>query len=340
MNDLEEYKMEGRSFISAEKRIFTSTMLHETPPANGTNGKDVTDDVSKNFFKTTKFIASSEITTNKQVVVNDEIKTPTKSFIQQRVERLYGPGALAQGFYVSPRSTKSRETLTNGVLAEKNLNSGNNNFYSSSTLKTELNGTKTTTTTFINLENDENLTARNKKDHSLPVLRHLRPEFRDQLPISPKRSQQQLNNLTVTVENGSTDLTNKKSNGISDTNKNSNHQITNGHSQPNGIVVETTKMKLTEENNKVNGKEYQNGVSGASQVEIVDKNEVQDGNYFLRILKAEQNRLISLAVKVEEDMEVLSVNITFFFSFFVINFFFVWFIFSLNSTVAYNVFVF
>lgn len=323
MNDLEEYKMEGRSFISAEKRIFTSTMLHETPPANGTNGKDVTDDVSKNFFKTTKFIhttASSETTTKQTVVVNDEIKTPTKSFIQQRVERLYGPGALAQGFYVSPRSTKSRETLTNGVLAEKNLNSGNNNFYSSSTLKTELNGTKTTTTTFINLENDENLTATIKKDHSLPVLRHLRPEFRDQLPISPKRSQHQINNLTVTVENGGTDLTNKKSNGISDTSKNSIHQITNGHSQANGIVVETTKMKLTEENNKLNGKEYQNGVSGDSKVENVDKTEVQDGNYFLKILIAEQNRLISLAVKVEEDMEILSVNIKFFF-FFVIIFF-------------------
>lgn len=35
-----------------------------------------------------------------------------KSFIQQRVERLYGPGALAQGFFTSKRLNKSMTTET------------------------------------------------------------------------------------------------------------------------------------------------------------------------------------------------------------------------------------
>lgn len=81
-----------------------------------------------------------------------------KSFIQQRVERLYGPGALAQGFFFK-RSTSRLNT------SDSSFNkSSNNNDVSADNANTE-----------------ESL-------KNLPVLRHLRPEFRAQLPVvSPRR---------------------------------------------------------------------------------------------------------------------------------------------------------
>lgn len=88
--------------------------------------------------------------------------TPThseKSFIQQRVERLYGPGALAQGFFFkrSPNKLNSSDCFLNKTL-------NNNNDISTD-----------------DVHEEESL-------KSLPVLRHLRPEFRAQLPVvSPRK---------------------------------------------------------------------------------------------------------------------------------------------------------
>lgn len=79
-----------------------------------------------------------------------------KSFVQQRAERLYGPGALAQGFY--KRSSSSRLNVSsNSSLSE--LNSSN------------ISSSSCNTSTEIDSFN------------SLPVLRHLNPEFRAQLPV-------------------------------------------------------------------------------------------------------------------------------------------------------------
>ncbi|PSN49258.1 hypothetical protein C0J52_08199 [Blattella germanica] len=77
----------------------------------------------------------------------------TKSFIQQRVERLYGPGALAQGFFRRVRHKPPDETQS---LSEGHVSQ---------------NGT------------------RSNSNPSLPVLRHLRPEFRAQLSLGTRRLQ-------------------------------------------------------------------------------------------------------------------------------------------------------
>ena len=94
----------------------------------------------------------------------------SKSFIQQRVERLYGPCALAQGFFhrssKSPASASSTSNGSNGV----------NNLF-----KTE-----------VQLSSEDA-----ESSHELPVLRHLRPEFRDQLNVAPRRS------LGARLSNGS-----------------------------------------------------------------------------------------------------------------------------------------
>lgn len=81
-----------------------------------------------------------------------------KSFIQQRVERLYGPGALAQGFFFKRSTTKLNATSDSSF----NKSSNNNN------ISTD------------NANADESL-------KNLPVLRHLRPEFRAQLPVVSTR---------------------------------------------------------------------------------------------------------------------------------------------------------
>ncbi|KAJ9575706.1 hypothetical protein L9F63_007465, partial [Diploptera punctata] len=80
---------------------------------------------------------------------NAENTWSSKSFIQQRVERLYGPGALAQGFFRRVRSKPPDEVQEppEGEISQNGIRSNTNS--------------------------------------SLPVLRHLRPEFRAQLSLGP-----------------------------------------------------------------------------------------------------------------------------------------------------------
>lgn len=183
--------MDGRSqtaLISPEKRYFNSTKTSSTNMST-TNGKDVTDNISA-FYKS----PSQRDQTNG---LDIEAKSP-KSFIQQRVERLYGPGALAQGFYSPKRSNSD----TNSVLSERSQNSTNT--VNSKIFKAEYrNGVSATVSapavsaaaTNLGPNELENVHFMNQKlqqspdEKSLPVFRHLRPEFRAQLPIvSPKRT--------------------------------------------------------------------------------------------------------------------------------------------------------
>ncbi|CAF4742522.1 unnamed protein product [Pieris macdunnoughi] len=144
--------MTTKSYISSESKSFSSIQ------------KDEVDQVFKCSYSETNFISGKEfseytITSNeKQVEITKEngekLTSPMKSFIQQRVERLYGPGALAQGFFQRHKSED--------ILTEKSLNCQSP-------------------------ERVRSTEETSPKD--LPVLRHLRPEFRAQLPIlSPRKS--------------------------------------------------------------------------------------------------------------------------------------------------------
>lgn len=115
--------------------------------------------------------------------------SPSKSFIQQRVERLYGPGALAQGFFNQKRQkTKSQcedeKVALNGGKVINHIKSPECLQLSRAhILKRSPNGTVSESTVAETYSNGENC------DPALPVMRHLRPEFRAQLPmLSPKRS--------------------------------------------------------------------------------------------------------------------------------------------------------
>lgn len=112
--------------------------------------------VSNTSFGDTSIINGATEEVESQVI--NSTTSSEKSFIQQRVERLYGPGALAQGFFFK-RSTSRLSTSDNSFNK-----SSNNNDVSTDNANTE-----------------ESL-------KNLPVLRHLRPEFRAQLPVvSPRR---------------------------------------------------------------------------------------------------------------------------------------------------------
>lgn len=110
---------------------------------------------------------TSETTVKKEYSNGSE----TKSFIQQRVERLYGPGALAQGFFVTKRQ-KNRFSSTSEEQTDRSVSEKHS---------------KSMTDPLLN-EEPEPVMKQSTSSPTLPVLRHLRPEFRAQLPIlSPKK---------------------------------------------------------------------------------------------------------------------------------------------------------
>lgn len=107
----------------------------------------------------------------KQEVTSKTNGSECKSFIQQRVERLYGPGALAQGFFVSKRRQNMSFDPSNNV----------------ETNKIEVHSKSMSDELLDNSTSECNM-KQSCSSPSLPVLRHLTPEFRAQLPmLSPRR---------------------------------------------------------------------------------------------------------------------------------------------------------
>lgn len=202
--------MDTHSVLAAEKRYFSTTSQQKTIEINGTS-HDVTDNVNSNgcskfytrsMLHTTTATSTTNGTGNTSLAlvrdVNQEFdangKAKAKSFIQQRVERLYGPGAVTQGLYSpkKPKSDDNQETKTtttttiSTVLVEK---SQNTTFQSTKyVLEAQRNGQFNGLSNNRAVHDDENINL-DSLNEALPVLRHLRPEFRAQLPtLSPKRT--------------------------------------------------------------------------------------------------------------------------------------------------------
>lgn len=205
------HMMDAHTILSPEKRFYSTQTQQKTIELNGAN-HDVTDNVNSNgcakFFArsmlhTTTSATNGSTNTSLALVrdVNQEFdtnpKATSKSFIQQRVERLYGPTAVTQGLY-SPKKPKSaddnnetmaRTTVLSSVLVEKSQNSSNTTFQSTKyVLEAQRNGHLNSSPNNRVAHDDENINL-DSLNEALPVLRHLRPEFRAQLPtLSPKRT--------------------------------------------------------------------------------------------------------------------------------------------------------
>lgn len=151
------------SVTSESRRNFTSSMISEnySYTTSSSHYSSYSSPTSMPSASKTEFTNGSRLI--------PAMKAPSQvspsSFIVQRVERLYGPGALAQGFY-SPRrvSSLSKETKGNNSVGTVE-----------------------------------------KIDDSLPVLKLLRPEFRAQLTLASRKSKSPEAKLTtpLTFTNGS-----------------------------------------------------------------------------------------------------------------------------------------
>ncbi|XP_037946436.1 uncharacterized protein LOC119678590 isoform X3 [Teleopsis dalmanni] len=236
------------------------------------NKNSVTPPVLNKVKSKESVLIESEINTKK--LESNEAKTEQVSFIQQRVERLYGPGALAQAFY-SPKKTHVgnnpiyKEDSQSPELIQKFKQISPNRDYQ------KLNNLRSIQPSFIQ---NRVLSEECENSVDLPVLRHLSQEFRSQLPsISPKRSY--LRNATDKKTNDNEALsTTEISLDLLD------------HS----AVVECNADKL---------------ITNLNNVELKQSNSSErDGNYFLNILKSEQDRILKLADEAEIHIEMLSAN--------------------------------
>lgn len=280
----------SRPYLSSDSKTFASSMIHQNDEVD--HSKDLT---FKSSYSETNFLSkkvtngqkseakymsaeSYTISSNgvsKRVEITKEngeqLTSPMKSFIQQRVERLYGPGALAQGFFNQKRykvKSQCEDYDESKVLTEKSLNCSSDfkyspkrssNLFDESDLYSSPNG-----------EADPNL--------ALPVLRHLRPEFRAQLPIlSPKKTFKP-------------DLSPQKPDLPQEVTEVTSDKVTNGVSVIR--IDEPPKIEAV------------NGV--ASEV-------VKDAYYFLDLEKKETERLLAMSAALEKEMEGLQVRLSIFF---------------------------
>jgi len=158
------------NFLSTQPRYLTDTDHRQKSGARMWNGNGnsngAVDKLATFTSSSTSFSGNGsfyrcekEVTTTptshkesvSRVSHSQEVPSQTSSFILQRVERLYGPGALAQGFYTR-RSHSNTSTPQKETQLEEPAKGG-----------------------------EEGASA-------LPVLRFLRPEFRAQLSLAKRKS--------------------------------------------------------------------------------------------------------------------------------------------------------
>ncbi|CAG5053090.1 unnamed protein product [Parnassius apollo] len=287
----------SRPYISSETKNFATSMLHKDEVDNAkeitfkssyseTNFRQtVTTNGKESRFSSESYTISSNCMSKRVEITKEngeKLTSPMKSFIQQRVERLYGPGALAQGFFNQKRlKFKSHSDEDDSkVLMEKSLNCPDK----------FLSPRKSCS----NLESENIYSSPNEMDSSvLPVMRHLRPEFRAQLPIlSPKKSLK-------------CDLSPQKDQDIPKSidkteviepgqGKTSEVSVTNGVS-----VISLDDDKEIAVKDPINGSVKVNGA------DKVNGEVVKDAHYFLDLEKKETERLIALAASAEKELEIL-----------------------------------
>lgn len=244
--------------------------------------------------------------------------TNRKSFIQQRVEKLYGTTKIL----TSVKSSDSIQLNGNGTITRLNGSNGSSN------------GTNGSITTVEEKENDE------ISMNSLPVMKHLRPEFAKQLQFmsSPKKSLTRTSTGNVLLKSEQqqpiTDQTQFKSENII-TSANNNNNITSlPPSKTNEIsivdlinsesvrkdcdslmdrVVSSPEPSVVSVEKVVNGNcEVKNNITNGKMDSEVKSpnNEVKDGHYFLRLLNAEKARILDVADVTEKELEQLQSNVS------------------------------
>ena len=221
-----------------------------------------------------------------------------KSFIQQRVEKLYGLNS-------------SSKIITTVKSTDSLLSNGNGHVHNG-------NGT-----VIEEKENDEDCV------NSLPVMKHLRPEFAKQLKFcnaSPKKSSFKLNGVngqngnlnsdisaaTVVTSNVNISLQQQTNTGNLLSNSKLQSEL---ESKEPVIVASMLDSDLEKENVPmavVNGNgSLKNGVDKIQAVGCSSaQGETKDGHYFLQLLIVERNRILKMADDMEKDMELAQADVS------------------------------
>lgn len=238
--------------------------------------------------------------------------TNRKSFIQQRVEKLYGTTKIL----TTMKSSDSIQLNGNGTIQH-------------------INGSSSTTTTTIDEKENDEISM-----NSLPVMKHLngRPEFCKQLQFmnSPKKSFTRTSTGTVLLKsehhNGNTIFPSGNTNPITSKPSTKTNEISVASSksesvkkdceervvsspEPSIVSVET----IVSSNNIASDKEIRNNkMEPEVRSPLVEE---KDGNYFLKLLNAEKSRILKIADDTEKELEQLQSDVR---RFLLCNFFFVY----------------
>ncbi|KAL7632316.1 UNVERIFIED_CONTAM: hypothetical protein RMT77_017359 [Armadillidium vulgare] len=240
-----EYKMN----ISSSKQSFTSHQFVSLEHVTNIN--------SANTIQITNCFSQE---------VDDQSKR--KSFVQQRIERLYGPSALGIGFQAR---RSFLETLKNEERKE-----GKDDESSKISVK----------------ENGREFPS---------VFRHLRPEFRHQLPVRSKLV------YPREVSNGYSDKDDSnQTNGLNSLESNKTWKSLSKELESVCKVNETDsfnakpeKLLLKSISNECKNNEPAKTTSNLNET----CNDVQDGNYFLKLIAIEVTILGAQAQNIEKDLK-------------------------------------
>ncbi|EZA56237.1 Disks large-associated protein [Ooceraea biroi] len=233
--------------------------------------------LSSTSFSDTSILNGSTVEVESQVL--NTTSSSEKSFIQQRVERLYGPGALAQGFFFKRGVTRSN-------VSDSSFNKSSNDASTD------------------NANTEESL-------KNLPVLRHLRPEFRAQLPVVSSRKPtdgteqvikplQRVVPVTRKAEQKSPVPTSSQTSVTriipitmeGDTPKRDGNSKSIPDQQPAAPKVVLPVLEPSASSTNI-----------AKQAQEAEKVvEEKDGHYFMKLLKQETDRLLSLAASAEAEL--------------------------------------
>ncbi|XP_053662655.1 homeobox protein 2 [Anopheles marshallii] len=207
----------------------------------------------------TKVISSqSQISSHARDDAQTQLMTPKKSFIQQRVEKLYGASDVVvlnkQNYSSSERKYLNNIANENNggtplKMAHQSIGNGaaRNGVANGAGGLHVTNGAGTNGSAFVSVDenrqiNGEGHVGEDADVDSLPVLRHLRPEFRAQLQIfSPKKVPKSSPNRTVTGS-GNTHISLNSNGNVTHANgnaaeENANlllHKVSKRHQQSNG----------------------------------------------------------------------------------------------------------
>lgn len=275
-------------------------------------------------------INEKDTTDNASMVNGNSTVTNRKSFIQQRVEKLYGTTKIL----TTVKSSDSIQLNGNGTI--QHLNGSTNG---------SSNGSSNGNSTIDEKENEEDCM------NSLPVMKHLRPEFCKQLQFmsSPKKSltrtstgnviskfdqpkiESQFKNDNIESDNtngifGNTNngVTSKPANKTNETSTIllNSELVKKDLNETTSEVVATVKPNILSEkevvsNNCVIAESEINANNYANKTENIEmeikikspQSEIKDGHYFHRLVSDEKARILKIAEETEKELLQLQANV-------------------------------